>query len=57
MFWANVSVGERHAPQANDPRSRLDGDAVLSALSDRDLARLFRRSIPVEASRETYVVS
>jgi hypothetical protein len=51
------AIHNSHAPQANDPRSRLDGEAVLSALNDRELARLFRRSVPVEATRERYVVS
>ena len=31
--------------------SRLSPDDVLASLSDRDLIRLFRRSMPVSASR------
>lgn len=51
------AIHNAHGAQVNDPRARLDGDAVLAALNDRDLARLFRRSIPVQAHRQPYMVS
>ncbi|MEO7965950.1 MAG: hypothetical protein ABIT38_18725 [Gemmatimonadaceae bacterium] len=44
-------------PQANDPRARLDAAGVLSSLDERELARLFRRSVPVETVRPSYIVS
>lgn len=51
------AIHNAHGTQVNDPRARLDGDAVLAGLNDRELARLFRRSIAVQADRPTYVVS
>jgi hypothetical protein len=50
--WYNA-----HSPQANDPRARLSTSEVLEGISDRDLAVLFRRSMPVSAQRESYIVS
>jgi hypothetical protein len=34
--------------------SRLDPETVLAALDDRELARLFRRSMPVSTGRTGY---
>ncbi|MFP5354439.1 MAG: hypothetical protein ACLGIK_04685 [Gemmatimonadota bacterium] len=50
--WVNAK-----GPQVNDPRARLDPKAVLDGLTDRDLARLFRRSVPVHADRPVYIAS
>lgn len=50
--WVNAQV-----PQANDPRARLKAPGVLASLTDRDLARLFRRSMPIETVRPSYIVS
>lgn len=50
--WVNAK-----GPQANDPRARLDPKIVLDGLADRDLARLFRRSVPVHTDRPTYIAS
>lgn len=36
-----------HMPEASDPRARLTPGQVLDDLSDRDIARLYRRSMPV----------
>jgi hypothetical protein len=41
-------------PEARSVTSRLDPDAVLAAIDDRDLARLFRRSMPVSTGRTGY---
>jgi len=35
-----------------DPRERLTSKSVLDALTDADLARLFRRSMMVSANRD-----
>ena len=40
-----------------DPRARLDTAALLAGLSDRDLARLFRRAVAVQPERPGYLVS
>ena len=48
--WYNA-----HSPEANDPRARLSVTQVLNALSDADVARLFRRSMPVSTNRPTFV--
>lgn len=45
------------APQANDPRARLDEAGVLTSLNERELARLFRRSMPIETVRPSYIAS
>jgi len=50
--WANV-----RAPQAQDPRARLRAADVLAALTDREIAMLFRRSMPVTTEWPSYVVS
>ena len=44
-------------PQANDPRARLEESGVLASLDDRELARLFRRSVQIETVRPSYIVS
>jgi hypothetical protein len=41
-------------PEARSVTSRLDPDAVLDAIDDRELARLFRRSMPVSTARTGY---
>jgi hypothetical protein len=46
-----------HAAEASDPRARLRPAAVLDALSDQQIARLFRRSMPVYTERPGYVAS
>jgi hypothetical protein len=50
--WHNAQ-----APEAHDPRARLAPAAVLEALTDRQLALLYRRSMPVTTERPGYVVS
>ena len=40
-----------HGAEANDVTARLNKGRVLDSLADADLARLFRRSMPVTASR------
>jgi hypothetical protein len=45
--YAWVQVG---GPQAQNVTGRVDPDAVLASLSDRDLARLFRRSMRIAAA-------
>jgi len=37
--------------EAHDVTARLNGKTVLDSLSDPDLARLFRRSMPVSTVR------
>lgn len=44
--WYNA-----HMAEATDPRSRLKPAAVLEALTDRDIATLFRRSMPIHTER------
>ena len=41
-------------PEARSVTSRLDPDTVLKAIDDRELARLFRRSMSVSPAREAY---
>jgi hypothetical protein len=41
-------------PEARSVTSRLDPETVLEALDDRQLARLFRRSMPVSAAPQSY---
>ena len=43
--WINSAI-------TTDPRERLTAKAVLDALSDADVARLFRRSMMVSANRD-----
>lgn len=50
--WVNAK-----GAQVNDPRARLDPKAVLESLTDRDLARLYRRSMSVHVDRPAYIVS
>jgi hypothetical protein len=38
--------------KTTDPRERLTGKAVMEALTDADIARLFRRSMMVSANRD-----
>jgi hypothetical protein len=42
-------------PEARSVTSRLDAETVLKALDDRELARLFRRSMPVSTARTDYL--
>lgn len=44
-------------PNANDVTARLDTGALLDKLSDGDLARLFRRSMPINTRWPRYVMS
>ena len=52
------SAGDRYAwlnvagATALNPRERLLAKTLLDALTDADMARLFRRSMPVSANRE-----
>ena len=41
-------------PEARSVTSRLDPESVLQSLADRDLARIFRRSFPIEAQKTPY---
>jgi len=50
--WLNASTAE-----ANDPQARLKPHVVLATLDDRIIARLFRRSMPVDTQRPSYIVS
>lgn len=50
--WVNANV-----PQVQDPRSRLSETKVLEGLTDRELIRLLRRSMPIETARPAYIVS
>jgi hypothetical protein len=50
--WINA-----HRPEANDPRSRLTENLLQGSLQERELARLFRRSMPIETARPSYIVS
>jgi hypothetical protein len=43
-----------HGPEARSVTARLDKDQVLDGLTDGDLAKLFRRSMPVSTGRPTY---
>ncbi|MBV6522288.1 MAG: hypothetical protein MNPFHGCM_02434 [Gemmatimonadaceae bacterium] len=50
--WLNASTAE-----ASDPTARLKPDAVLASLDEPAIARLFRRSMPVDTRRPSYIVS
>ena len=50
--WYNA-----HSPEAHDPRARLSAKDVLKALTDREIAMLFRRSMPVHTEWPSYVVT
>ena len=41
-----------NSAKTTDPRERLTAETVLEALSDDDIARLFRRSMMVSANRD-----
>ncbi len=42
---------------AMDPSSVLSRDAVMRALDERALARIFRRSMPISTDRPRYIAS
>lgn len=42
---------------AKDPREQLDEASLARGLDDRELSRLFRRSVPVSSDRPAYIVS
>lgn len=50
--WLNA-----HGPQVNDPRARLLPASVLEGLAERELAKLFRRSMPIQTTRPAYIAS
>lgn len=50
--WMNVTSREAH-----DPREHLDLKTLTASLTERELARLFRRSVPVSTDRPSYIVS
>jgi hypothetical protein len=50
--WLNA-----RGPEANDPRARLNGKPLLERMNDVELAKLFRRSMPVHTERASYIVS
>ena len=50
--WYNA-----HSPEALDPRARLKTSEVLSTLTDIEIARLFRRSMPIQTSWPGYMAS
>lgn len=39
-----------HGPEARDVTARIGEREVLDALTDRDVARLFRRSMPISTT-------
>jgi len=41
----------------SDPRTRLASPGLTEGLSERELARLFRRSMPIETTRPAYIAS
>lgn len=50
--WINA-----RSETAHDPRKSLLAEGLTTALSERDLARLFRRSMPIETRWPSYIVS
>jgi hypothetical protein len=40
-----------------DPRSRLAAGDLTERLTEREMARLYRRSMPVETARPSYIAS
>jgi hypothetical protein len=46
-----------NAQGATDPGTRLASKGLTEALSERELARLFRRSMPIETARPAYIAS
>jgi hypothetical protein len=50
--WVNS-----HDAKALDPRARLTEEQVTGSLTDAQLGKLFRRSMPIETTRPSYIVS
>lgn len=50
--WMNV-----RSAVAQDPREHLDAKSLAATLNEGELARLFRRSVPVNTDRPSYIVS
>jgi hypothetical protein len=50
--WINARGETVH-----DPRTRLASAGLSQQLSERELARLFRRSMPIETARPAYIAS
>lgn len=50
--WLNVK-----RPEASDPRARLSEGLLSETLDESELGRLFRRSMPIETTRPSYIVS
>ncbi len=50
--WMNV-----RSAVAQDPREHLSAATLAASLGDGELAKLFRRSVPVSTDRPSYIVS
>lgn len=50
--WVNS-----HGAKALDPRSRLTEKEVIDSLDEEALSRLYRRSMPIETARPSYIAS
>jgi hypothetical protein len=50
--WINA-----RRPEASDPRSRLAEATLTEGLDEGTLRLLFRRSMPIETTRPSYIVS
>lgn len=50
--WINARSAD-----VQDPRARLEASTLDSALDERAMARLFRRSMPVSGDRPGYIAS
>lgn len=50
--WMNV-----RSAVAQDPREHLSALTLAASLGDEELAKLFRRSVPVSTDRPSYIVS
>lgn len=50
--WMNV-----RSAVAQDPREHLSTATLAASLGDGELAKLFRRSVPVSTDRPSYIVS
>lgn len=48
---------QERGPKANDVTERLDPKQLLDRLNDSEIARLFRRSMPINTGWPRYVVS
>lgn len=48
---------QNEGPQANDVTARLDTKQVLGELDDAEIARLFRRSMPISTRWPRYIAS